>query len=162
MLTADQCAQFEEKGFVRAPSAFSREQALAMEERVWRWLERRYGISRTERASWSVSVPTGLQGLERQAVFEAIGSATTRAALDDLLGPDGWRQPRDWGGFLVNLPSGEPWRVPSRVWHTDFGFQGPLDRPFGALVFGFLSDVPPDVRRSGRHRRARARRRTLG
>jgi hypothetical protein len=143
MLTDSQRAEFHEKGFIRIPGAFAREQAAAMEERVWAWLERRYGLSRADPASWSVAAPTGLQGLKRQAVFDAIGSEITCGALDALLGPGGWRRPRDWGGFLVNFPGAEPWKVPSRVWHTDFGFRGPLDRPFGALVFSFLSDVPP-------------------
>ena len=143
MPTPDQRAEFEEKGFTRVPGAFTREQAAAMEGRVWAWLERKYGLSRADPASWSVAAPTGLQGLKRQPVFEAIGSETTCAALDALLGPGAWKRPRDWGGFLVNFPSAGPWQVPSRVWHTDFGFRGPLDRPFGALVFSFLSDVPP-------------------
>lgn len=143
MLTECQRTEFEEKGFTRIPGAFAREQAVAMEGRVWAWLERKYGLARADPASWSVGAPTGLQGLKRQAVFDAIGSAATCAALDALLGPGGWKRPRDWGGFLVNFPSAEPWSVPSRVWHTDFGFRGPLDRPSGALVFSFLSDVPP-------------------
>lgn len=143
MLTADQRAEFEEKGFVRIPGAFSREQAAAMEARVWAWLERKYSVSRTDPATWTVSAPTGLQGLKRQHVFEAIGGEATCAALDGLLGAGRWKRPRDWGGFLVNFPSAGPWSVPRRVWHTDFGFQGPLDRPFGALLFSFLSDVPP-------------------
>jgi hypothetical protein len=143
MWTAPQCAELEEKGFVRIPGAFSREQAAAMEERVWEWLERKYALVRTDPATWTVSTPTGLQGLKRQAVFEPIGSATTCAALDALLGPGRWQRPRDWGGFLVNFPSAASWTVPSRVWHTDFAFHGPLDRPLGALVFSFLSDVPP-------------------
>jgi hypothetical protein len=143
MPTADQRAEFEEKGFVRIPGAFSREEAAAMEERVWAWLERKYALSRSDPGTWRPGQVTGMQSLKRQAVFDAIGSAATCAALDALLGPGGWKRPRDWGGFLVNFPSAGPWNVPSRVWHTDFGFQGPLDRPFGALVFSFLSDVPP-------------------
>ena len=35
------------------------------------------------------------------------------------------------------------WTVPTRVWHTDFGFAGPLDRVYGLLMFSFMSDVPP-------------------
>ena len=143
MLTVGQCAEFEEKGFVRVRGAFSREQAAAMEERVWAWLERRHALSRSDPATWSLCQVTGMQGLKRQAVFEAIGSEATCEALDALLGAGCWKRPHDWGGFLVNFPSGGPWSVPSRVWHTDFGFHGPLDRPFGALVFSFLSDVPP-------------------
>ena len=105
MLTASQCAEFEEKGFVRVPAAFTREEAAAMERRVWGWLERKYAVSRTDPTTWSVSAPTGLQGLKRHAVFEPIGSAVTCAALDALLGAGRWKRPRDWGGFLVNFPS---------------------------------------------------------
>jgi hypothetical protein len=143
MLTAAQHAEFEDRGFVRIPGAFSREQAAAMEARVWAWLERNYGVSRSDPATWKDVAPTGLQGLKRQSVFDAIGSEVTCGALDALLGPSGWQRPRDWGGFLVTFPGPGPWRVPSRVWHTDFDFQPPSERPHGALVFSFLSDVPP-------------------
>jgi hypothetical protein len=142
MLTATQSAEFEERGFVRIPRAFSREEAAAMSERVWRWLERSYGIARADSATWKGIAPTGLQGLKRERVFDAIGSPATCAALDALLGAGRWQKPRDWGGFLVSFPSEGGWSVPSRVWHTDFGFDGPLERPFGALVFSYLSDVP--------------------
>jgi hypothetical protein len=142
MLTASQRAEFEGKGFVRVPGAFSREQAAAMEARVWRWLERKYGVSQSDPATWRDVAPTGLQGLKRQGIFDPIGSEVTCGALDALLGPGGWQRPRDWGGFLVNFPGAGPWRVPSRVWHTDFGFCAPLERPHGALVLSFLSDVP--------------------
>jgi hypothetical protein len=143
MLTASQCAEFEERGFVRIPGAFSREQAAAMEARVWAWLERKFGLSRSDPATWRGVAPTGLQGLRRSRVFDAIGSDVTCAALDALLGAGRWERPRDWGGFLVTFPGPGPWRVPSRVWHTDFGFQAPSERPHGALVLSFLSDVPP-------------------
>ena len=76
-------------------------------------------------------------------MFDAIGGAVLSAALDALVGAGRWQRPRDWGGFLVNFPSGGRWTVPSRVWHTDFDFCGPAEPPRGALVFSFLSDVPP-------------------
>jgi hypothetical protein len=113
-----------------------------MESRVWRWLERKYGARREDPASWGAAAVHGLQGMKREAVFDAIGGATLSAALDALIGAGRWQQPRDWGQFLVNFPSGGRWTVPSRVWHTDFDFRGPADPPRGALVFSFLSDVP--------------------
>jgi hypothetical protein len=142
VLTSDQRANFEERGFVRIPEAFSRAEAAAMEERVWTWLERRYGICRTDPATWTLSQPTGLQRLKRHSVFDAVGSARTCGALDDLLGAGRWRRPREWGQCLVSFPTVQSWSVPTRVWHTDFGFLGPSNCPFGALVFSFLSDVP--------------------
>jgi hypothetical protein len=114
-----------------------------MEARVWAWLERKYGIGRDEPSTWAVTTPTGLQGMKSHAVFAAIGGAPLRAALDALLGAGRWAAPRDWGSFLVTFPSAEPWRVPSRVWHTDFDYRGPAEPPQGALVFSYLSDVPP-------------------
>ena len=113
-----------------------------MESRVWRWLEKKYGARREDPASWAAAAVYGLQGMKREAVFDAIGSDALCAALDELVGAGRWERPRDWGSFLVNFPSGERWTVPSRVWHTDFDFRGPADPPRGALVFSFLSDVP--------------------
>lgn len=113
-----------------------------MESRVWRWLERKYGARREDPASWAAAAVYGMQGMKREAVFDAIGSDTLCAALDELVGAGRWERPRDWGSFLVNFPSAGRWTVPSRVWHTDFDFRGPADPPRGALVFSFLSDVP--------------------
>ena len=143
MPSANGFADFEAQGFVRVPGAFSRADAAAMEARVWAWLERKYGIRREAPATWSVTKPTGLQGMKSHAVFHAIGGELLCAALDALVGAGRWQRPRDWGGFLVTFPSGKPWAVPSHVWHTDFDFRGPADPPQGALVFSFLSDVPP-------------------
>jgi len=135
-------AEFQEHGFVRVPGAFPRADAAAMESRVWKWLERKYGARRDDPTTWTAANPTGLQGLKSQAVFDAIGSDTLCAALDELVGAGRWERPREWGGFLVTFPSGGRWAVPTRVWHTDFDFRGPADPPRGALVFSFLSDVP--------------------
>ena len=115
-----------------------------MESRVWRWLEKKYGARREDPASWAEAAAAvyGMQGMRREAVFDAIGSAALGGALDAIVGAGRWQRPRDWGQFLVNFPSGGRWTVPSRVWHTDFDFRGPADPPSGALVFSFLSDVP--------------------
>jgi hypothetical protein len=143
MLSASQRQEFETRGFVRLPRAFAKEAAQAMEARVWRWLEKQYGTRRDDRASWSGAPVCGMQGLKREAVFEAIGSEATCAALDDLLGTGRWKRPREWGQFLVGFPSAGEWSVPSHVWHTDFGFGSAPEVPVGALVVSFLSDVPP-------------------
>lgn len=143
MPTPSQRALFEQQGFVRLAGAFSRADAAAMEARVWAWLERRHGIRREDPATWTVATPTGLQGMKSHAIFAAIGAAPLCAALDELVGAGRWQRPKDWGGFLVTFPSAKPWAVPSHVWHTDFAYRGPADPPQGALVFSYLSDVPP-------------------
>jgi hypothetical protein len=135
--------ELQERGFVRVAGAFSRPEAAAMEARVWRWLEHRYGIRREDPATWTVTTPTGMQGMKSHAAFAAIGGEPLSAALDALVGAGRWQRPREWGGFLVTFPGPGPWKLPSHVWHTDFDFRGPADPPQGALVFSYLSDVPP-------------------
>jgi hypothetical protein len=114
-----------------------------MEARVWRWLGKKHGARPDDPAGWPRDAVYGMQGMKRDAVFDAIGSDALRAALDALVGAGRWQPPRDWGGFLLSFPSAKPWTVPSHVWHTDFDFRGPADPPQGALVFSYLSDVPP-------------------
>jgi hypothetical protein len=144
VLTSAQRAEFEGRGFVRLRAAFSRAEAAAMEARVWRFLERRYGAQRDAPGSWPAIQATGLRNLRGQHVFEPIGGEETTGALDDLLGVGAWKRPSHWGSFLVNFPSsGRTWRVPSAVWHTDFSYVAPSGPLFGALLFSFLSDVPP-------------------
>ena len=135
--------EFQRLGFVRLRGAFSRAEAAAMERRVWRWLERKHGARADDPASWPRAAVTGMQGMKREDVFDAIGSEALGAALDALVGAGRWQPPRDWGGFLLTFPSAAAWTVPSHVWHTDFDYRGPLDPPQGALVFSYLSDVPP-------------------
>ena len=143
MLTPEQHATFEERGWVRLPAAFAREDAADMEAAVWAFLERKFGAHRDRPETWNFGLASGLQSLKRRAVFQAIGGAATVGALDDLLGPGRWIPPRDWGQFLITFPTGNgEWTVPSRVWHTDFGYLPSGDELFGLLMFSFLSDVP--------------------
>lgn len=114
-----------------------------MRSRVWRTLERKHGFRCDDPASWSPQAVWGLQSLKRHSVFEPIGGPRLTAALDALLGPGCWKRPKDWGQMLVSFPGGGPWTVPHHPWHTDFPYTGPTDRVWGALVFSFVSDVPP-------------------
>jgi hypothetical protein len=141
MLSGDQICEFTNRGFVRIPGAFPREEAAAVEARVWRWLEKKRGISAEDPGSWPSGQVWGLQELKSLGA-NVIGSDETCDAIDSLLGREGWKRPRDWGGFLITFPSRGPWRVPHHVWHTDFDYVGSLERPVGALVFSFVSDVP--------------------
>ncbi len=142
MLTAEQIAAFTDRGFVRIPAAFSREDATALEARVWRWLAKKRGIVADDPGTWPAGPVFGLQELKDLGAA-VIGNETTCAAVDRVLGAGRWRRPRDWGGFLITFPTPGSWRVPHRVWHTDFDYVGALERPVGALVFSFVSDVPP-------------------
>jgi ectoine hydroxylase-related dioxygenase (phytanoyl-CoA dioxygenase family) len=66
-----------------------------------------------------------------------------RAALDQLLGPAGWAEPAHQGQVLVTLPTGEPWSVPHRQWHTDVGFDLPQDELVAVKIWALLGDLEP-------------------
>lgn len=142
MLTPEQRAEFDERGFVRLPGAFSREEAAAMEDRLWSFLGRKHGVVREDPSSWEIPIGAGLQLLKKHAVFDPIGGPTLLGALDDLIGEGRWEQPKHWGQMLVSFPvrGGRP---RSAGWHTDFPYFLPPDRLVGALVFSFVGEVPP-------------------
>ncbi len=144
MLSREQCQAFEERGFVRLSGVFSKGEARAMEERVWKTLGRR-GVLRDAPDTWTPGAVWKMQDLKRQAVFDPIGGERLVTSLDQLLGAGRWHVPRDWGQFLISFPSASEggWDVPHRVWHTDFGFQLPQRPLAGTLLFSFLADVPP-------------------
>jgi ectoine hydroxylase-related dioxygenase (phytanoyl-CoA dioxygenase family) len=143
MLTVEQRREFDERGWVRVSGAFSRGEAVAMEDVLWTTLGKMHGLSRDDPSTWSVQHAYGLQELRRNKAFHAIGSSVTREAITELLAPMTLNEPKHWGQFLVSFPAEEPeWNVPTRIWHTDFAFQAPRDRPFGLLLFSFLSDTP--------------------
>lgn len=134
--------EFGERGFVRIPRAFSRDAADAMEQRLWKTIERRFGMRCDAPQTWMPTAISGLGRLRSDPVFEPIGSDVTRGALDALLGPGRWREPKHWGQLLVNFPDrAAAWTVPWRPWHTDYPFTAPPDRLFGLLLFSFVSDV---------------------
>ena len=145
MLTETQRQEFADRGYLRLEQAFSTSEAAAMEDLVWSALTERQGVTRDEPESWSAAVITGLQDLKTDAVFDPIGGPATTGALDDLLGPDAWLRPRQWGQFLVTFPRRGDAIDPftKAIWHSDFDYATDPDRLAGALVFSFLSTVAP-------------------
>ncbi len=143
MLTSQQRSQFDEQGFLCLGGAFDRADAAAMEDRLWGALGRRHGVRREDPTTWSIPLASGLQSLRAEPVFDPIGSAVLREALDGLIGRDRWGEPKHWGQFLVSFPPADGTTATRALWHTDFPYTLPVDRVVGALVFSFLGEVPP-------------------
>ena len=143
--TPSQRREFRERGFLRIEQAFSPDAAAEMERVVWKSLGSRFGVSPTDPATWNFPPGLGLQGLKKHTAFGPIGSTATLGALGDLLGDACWERPAHWGQFLVSFPTQEngEWTVPHRVWHTDFPLHMSAEPLSAALVFSFLSEVPP-------------------
>ena len=89
--------------------------------------------------------PPSSQDLKSDAVFGPIGGGALTGALDDLLGTGTWIRPHQWGQFLVTFPPREEQTAlpAAALWHSDFDYLSPPDQLAGALVFSFLSEVPP-------------------
>jgi hypothetical protein len=133
--------EFDAQGFVRLRGVFSRADAAAMEDRIWRALGRRHGISPDDPGSWEMPLGSGLQPLRTHPVFDPIGGPSLRGTLDELLGAGRWAVPRHWGQLLVSFPV-TAGSSPSRAsWHTDFPYSIPPDPVVGALVISFLAEV---------------------
>jgi hypothetical protein len=141
-LTADEIAQFRDRGYVHVRGAFASDAAAEMRDVVWSALERD-GIRRDQPATWVQEAPSHLQHLKRAPAFAAVGTERTIAAIDDLLGAGRWRMPRDWGGFFLLFPTPRPWNVPHKVWHLDHSYTGAADPPSGLKVHAMFGDVEP-------------------
>jgi ectoine hydroxylase-related dioxygenase (phytanoyl-CoA dioxygenase family) len=136
--------EFERRGFVRLRGIFTVADAQHMRERIWKLLRDEYGVEQAEPRSWSVRQPTGFQSLTRSGAFAAFASPRLVEALDELLGPDGWRAPKHWGSPLVTFPHRETrWDVPSRQWHLDFPARGRGRPLFAVRILAFLDGVEP-------------------
>ncbi len=141
MLTQQQHHEFDARGFIRLSGVFSAPQASAMEETLWRALERKHGVMRADRDTWHLPPALGLAKLRMLDVFEPIGGPCVTSALDGLIGPGCWDRPRCWGSFLISFPQAID--AKSRPnFHTDFPYDLPPTRICGALIIGFINAVP--------------------
>jgi hypothetical protein len=134
---------FEIHGWVRVPGAFSPEAAAAMRDVVWSAL-RAKGIERDDPTTWTQERPDHLQHLKSDPAFRAVGSDTTIAAIDDLLGGQPWTTPKDWGAFFLVFPTPHrTWSPATSGWHLDAAYTGPLHPPKGLKVHAMFGDVAP-------------------
>ena len=143
-LSARESEQFHTHGWLRLPGAFSADEAAAMRDAAWSGLAAQ-GIMRDDPSTWSMDRPQHLQHLKSNPAFQAVGSARTIAAIDELLAGQPWKRPSDWGSFFLVFPSGRPWDLPADGWHLDHDYAGPLTPPKGLKVHAMFGDVAPQA-----------------
>ena len=82
--------QLRTKGWVRT-RMFTPDDAAAMEDRVWRRLEK-HGVDRDDPSTWSDHRPGGLSHSIRKTQLFQMGTVTDgfRAVCDQLLGAERW------------------------------------------------------------------------
>jgi len=142
VLTDAELREFDELGLVRLPQAFSRDDARAMEESIWRFAERA-GMVRDDPSTW---LPGQLVGaspkLKRRPKFQTTWTEPVTSAIGQLL--DGaWDGPRP-NGLLVSFPTpGVPWRVPHLLWHPDYSLRHVHPPLFGVKTYGIINHIEP-------------------
>jgi ectoine hydroxylase-related dioxygenase (phytanoyl-CoA dioxygenase family) len=141
-LDSSQIQRFERDGYIVVREAFSRADALAMQERWWRELEDTHGIRAEDRSSWH-QIPGDLKAAKRGPIPARILTERVRGVLDGLLGEEAWSPPRDWGRPLVTFPEPGAWELPTRNWHWDNASELHLDYPRGLFVASFIGPVAP-------------------
>ena len=137
------CEEFAQTGIVKIERAFSADDAARMRAVVWNELNRRYEIERDDPTTWHRHEPTGLRTTKKSAAFSPMCGAPLATMLDALFGEDGWERPKNFGNVLVTMPTPGEWRVPHKVWHSDFEPTLPRDRLVAVKCWALFDDVAP-------------------
>jgi hypothetical protein len=143
VLSAEQRAEFDRTGILELRGAFATQAAERMADVVWNELARRYEIERGDPTTWDRHEPTGLKSSKKSHAFDAIMSPVVVAALDDLFGVERWQPPKTMGNVLVTMPNTDEWRVPHKVWHSDFDAGYGVERLFAVKLWAIVNEVRP-------------------
>lgn len=137
--------QFMEEGYCMLPEAFTREQAGAASDCLWRRMTEKAGIQKDRPETW----PDGYDIEEHLTTPEVVACFSDRlaAGVEQLVGPGRWQGERRWGLWPVNLRQrrDRPYDIPSWGWHIDGNwFTHTVDNPKqGLLVVGLFTDIEP-------------------
>jgi hypothetical protein len=136
-------SEFDRTGILKIEHAFSDADAARMRDVVWRELRRRHAIERDDPSTWNRHDATGLTSTKKSHAFAPMCGPVISETLDALFGPGSWQPPRSFGNVLVTMPTPGPWRVPHKVWHSDFQPTLPADRLVAVKVWALFDDVDP-------------------
>jgi hypothetical protein len=159
VLSAEDVANFIDRGWCVLQRAFTAAQARAARAVIWRRMHEKRGILESDPSTW----PPAYDIEEVRSEPETVGCFTdaVAAAVGELVGRDRWSGERRWGFWPVNFHFGadEHARWPDWGWHVDGNwFRHTIDSPHqGLLLIGLFSDVVPGgggtIVAGGSHRR---------
>ena len=134
---------FDDRGVVRVPGAFSRSQASAMADAIWRHVDRNTPCRRHDPATWDAR-PVSFKRLKQHAAFDhLITNPSVAGALDVIFGPRGWTPAKAGPQILMTFPNVPAWHLPHRLWHTDASFAPRTFPTFGVKLFACVEPVRP-------------------
>ncbi len=141
-LSPAEIEHFDDHGYVAVRAAFAPGDAQAMQDEWWSELAEAHGVLRDDRSTWRQ--PAGdLKQAKISPLQETISTARVRGVIDDLLGPDNWRAPLDWGRVLTTFPQDGVWDVPTEMWHSDSPFAYHRHAINGLFAVSFVGPVAP-------------------
>src|SRR5262245_46847638 len=139
-LSAEQRDELATRGYTYLRGVVAPDEAAAIEERIWVFLQGR-GIERTDRRTWPSGLLSGVQELRKAKAFAPYSNDLVTSAMDELLGVGTWSQNNDAGQALLSFPEAGPWQVPHRTWHFDVPAKGATDRLYVVRIFGYAATV---------------------
>lgn len=143
MLTEQQRAEFDRDGILKLEGVFSDDDAATMRAVFWREMETRYGVRCDDPSTWDLHRADGLKSTKKSRAFDPIFGPVLREALDDLLGEGRWQEPKHMGQVLATMPNATEWRVPHKIWHSDFEATHTGRRLFAVKWWTFFDVVGP-------------------
>jgi hypothetical protein len=141
VLSPEDVACFKQHGYVYLPKAFSRADALAIQDSIWSQM-REQGIDRNDRSTWPTGSWNGVK--DSPSLEQGIAAPRLCGAINQLLGSENWRVPDRWGGFLISFPTGvaQDWELTTQAWHWDDTLINHFGQSnTGLFVFTLYSDV---------------------
>jgi Phytanoyl-CoA dioxygenase (PhyH) len=141
-LSPTEIQRFHDDGYVVVRSAFSPDDARAMQDEWWSELGQVHGIERDDRTTWR-RILSDLKAAKHSPIQQKIATARVRGVIDALLGPGAWRAPADWGRPLVTFPERGGWDVPIELWHWDSDGSMHRDALNALFVVSFIGSVAP-------------------
>jgi hypothetical protein len=140
-LTAAALEDFHRRGYTKV-RAFSPDEAAEMENLVWQTLKIRGDVDRDDPSTWSKPKSVS-QALRSMRVFRDAISQEFLSTVDQLLGVNKWKRPKDWGRILYSYPSDSPWYVTWRQWHWHGNPARNIDTLEQLTCFFFINHVEP-------------------
>jgi hypothetical protein len=138
-----QLDEFRVTGIMKIEGAFSDSDAARMRDVLWNELRKRYEIERADATTWNRHEPWGLRTTKKSSAFTPICGEPVAEVLDALFGADGWQRPKHYGNVLVTMPAPGEWRVPDKIWHSDFQPTLARDRLSVVKLWALFDDVDP-------------------
>jgi phytanoyl-CoA dioxygenase PhyH len=141
-LSPAQIERFGRDGYVTVEGAFSHDDAQAMQNEWWSELAEVYGLRREDRSTWHQPV-RDLRCAKQSSIQERIATTRVQGVIDDLLGPETWPLPPNWGRVLTTFPQPGTWNVPTKLWHWDSPLDWHRNALNGLFVASFIGSVAP-------------------